>query len=1110
MNEPRTPARPLRAVVDELVRSGVRDVVICPGSRSTPLALALRSESRLRCWVHIDERAGAFFALGAAKASRRPTAILVTSGTAAAELAPALVEAHEGRVPLLALTADRPAELRDRGAPQAIDQDHLFGRFAKWYAELPVPDDGELAESHVRGIIRRAVATAATAPAGPVHLNLPYREPLVPSGDLGPSSSPAARRTRAAFDGGVARTLEGRRVLDDEALADLGRRIAGARRGVIVCGPTGRAWLRCGRRGTGGRHGLPHHRGRPRQRPLRAARPLTASSPGPIALLRVAAFAEAHEPDLVLRFGGTPTSKALLGWLAATRAAQVVVDDGGWNEPTGRLVTMVQAEPARLAMDLAGHLERRGSRSRPGGADGWLASWQAAEAAATEASAAWLAELAEPFEGQAFADLGTVLPDDVLVLAGNSMPVRDWRPSWARDRPPSAAWATAAPTASTGWSPRPSARQRPPGSRSWPSSVTCRSSTTSTRSSRQRGWDSPPPSSSSTTTGVASSPSCPRPRPSTPAWACRSTSRSSSARPTGSTSGRSCRRWVRVTSASRPPRWPRPCAPRLASPASRSWRCAPTVSATSSCTGRSRPPSQVPSAGVHPLGRGRAERSMTRIAWARRGARGRHLGHRSGRAGAARLHGVGADVGSVGGCAAGPAPRHRPRPPGPRPIGRSGRPLALRPGGAGRRPGGTPHGPGGRARRRRRLLDGCSPGPRAGAAPPIDRARARPREPVGRHRRTRTSELGVALPTRSLPPDSSVTAWPPSWTPGRRSRSSPASRSSRTRRGPGFAAYVWPTTRAGWRPRCEVPVRAPWRRSTTTSGPSAARSSCIAGALDPVGLDRARSVAAGLRDARLEIIPARRSRAASRTARRLPSTGQGAPGRDQPSRARKDLPHDHRLDRRPRIRRHPLRALRDGHRQDHHRPAARPQRLPAGDRERAHRRLPARPRRRHGRRGAADRRWRHGLLLRRRHDRQGRGRLHRLRRHGPPQRPRPATAHPLAAHRGHRPRQRLRHRRRARAARRLRPDHRLAERHLRPDRPQGRQLRWRLRRDPAGAHRGPQEGARDLVPLSPVHGRSRRWRWASSTPSCRSSGWRTRVSPGPRRSWPRVPPPSAC
>ena len=203
----------------------------------------------------------------------------------------------------------------------------------------------------------------------------------------------------------VPRTLAGRRVLDDEALADLGRRIAGARRGVIVCGPMDVPGFAAAVAGLAAATGYPilaDALANVRFGPHDRSRVIARAD----ALLRVAAFAEAHEPDLVLRFGGTPTSKALLGWLAATRATQVVVDDGGWNEPTGRLVTMVQAEPARLAMDLAGHAGAARVSLETRRADGWLASWQAAEAAAAEASAAWLAALAEPFEGQAFAELG--------------------------------------------------------------------------------------------------------------------------------------------------------------------------------------------------------------------------------------------------------------------------------------------------------------------------------------------------------------------------------------------------------------------------------------------------------------------------------------------------------------------------------------------------------------------------------------------------------------------------------------------------------------------------------------------------------------------------------
>ena len=150
---------PLRAFVEELARAGVAEVVICPGSRSTPLALALHAHPELRCRVLLDERAAGFFALGMARASRRPVAVLCTSGTAAVNLTPAVVEAFHGRIPLVLLTADRPPELRDRGAAQTIDQVRLYGTQVKWFVDVPVLDAAPDLLAHVRSLARRAVAT---------------------------------------------------------------------------------------------------------------------------------------------------------------------------------------------------------------------------------------------------------------------------------------------------------------------------------------------------------------------------------------------------------------------------------------------------------------------------------------------------------------------------------------------------------------------------------------------------------------------------------------------------------------------------------------------------------------------------------------------------------------------------------------------------------------------------------------------------------------------------------------------------------------------------------------------------------------------------------------
>src|SRR4051794_15541429 len=184
----------LRAFVDELVRGGVTDACTSPGSRSTPLVLALVRDGRLRCTSQIDERAGGFFALGLAKATRRPVVLACTSGTAAAEYLPAVVEAHEAGVPLLVLTADRPAELREVGAGQTIDQVGLYGRAARWFFDVgtghPATPEGV---RWMRALACRAVwAATADARPGPVHLNWPLREPLVPPGELRPD--PAAGR----------------------------------------------------------------------------------------------------------------------------------------------------------------------------------------------------------------------------------------------------------------------------------------------------------------------------------------------------------------------------------------------------------------------------------------------------------------------------------------------------------------------------------------------------------------------------------------------------------------------------------------------------------------------------------------------------------------------------------------------------------------------------------------------------------------------------------------------------------------------------------------------------------------------------------------------------
>jgi 2-succinyl-5-enolpyruvyl-6-hydroxy-3-cyclohexene-1-carboxylate synthase len=376
----------------------------------------------MRVWTLIDERSTAFFGLGLAKATRAPVAILSTSGTAAANFFPAVVEARYGRTPLVVLTADRPHELRDTGANQTIDQIRLYGAHAKWFVDLALPETTDAALRAVRSIAGQAVAAARNWPAGAVHLNVPVREPLVPvvrAGDL-----PSDRDRREPWDGrpaeqpyaAVSRPVH---VPSREAVRALARDLRSAPRGLIVCGPQDDADFPKAVAGLAAALQYPilaDPLSQARCGPHDRALVIDAYDP----MLRVRAVAETP-PDVILRFGATPSSRPLADYLTRHGGArQIVVDESPtWTDPLRLASDVIQAD-ARATCDA---LSAEAARAAPGGE--WASRWVSLAARARQAIAEQVASFAEPFEGRVFARLSEILPDGVTVYVGNSMPVRD-------------------------------------------------------------------------------------------------------------------------------------------------------------------------------------------------------------------------------------------------------------------------------------------------------------------------------------------------------------------------------------------------------------------------------------------------------------------------------------------------------------------------------------------------------------------------------------------------------------------------------------------------------------------------------------------------------------
>ncbi|WP_440991059.1 2-succinyl-5-enolpyruvyl-6-hydroxy-3-cyclohexene-1-carboxylic-acid synthase [Haloarchaeobius baliensis] len=410
-------------LVDELAAGGLTAACIAPGSRSTPLTVAFDAHDDVETFSHLDERSAAFFALGRGRRTGEPTALVCTSGTAAANFHPAIIEADQARVPLIALTADRPPELRDSGANQTIDQEKLYGDAVRWYRDLPEPEPAPRKLRRLRTDASRALAAATGSDAGPVHLNCPFRKPLEPTpieGDVPENWHEGDEAAAVGRGDGEPYVTwhQGRPDLADADLRELAAAVADADTGLILAGPADPTTLAdddwpAAVAALAAATGFPVLAD-----PLSGVRfgdhpddaTVLGGYDGYVHALDV-------DPDLVLRFGASATSKPLRKALAATDARQVLVDPmGEWRDAEFVCSDLVVADPTETARGLAAAAD---ASADPAFADR-LAD---AEARYWEHVAEFLAD--EPPEGAVAHRVLADAPDPATVFVSNSMAVRD-------------------------------------------------------------------------------------------------------------------------------------------------------------------------------------------------------------------------------------------------------------------------------------------------------------------------------------------------------------------------------------------------------------------------------------------------------------------------------------------------------------------------------------------------------------------------------------------------------------------------------------------------------------------------------------------------------------
>ena len=416
-------------VAEELYRSGVRTVCISPGSRSTPLVIAfaeLRDRNPdFQILVHIDERSSSFFALGVAKVQKSPVALLCTSGTAAANYYPAIIEAYYSKIPLIVLTADRPPEMRDCGSGQTIDQINIYGKHVRYFFEVGTPEIIGFRLRYLRSLISRSVSIAVgkgETPAGAVHLNFPFADPMPPISvpidipeDL-ELSSPEAMFGNSSGEA-YSQIIAGMRSLDTDTIATIANQIISHPKGVIVVGVY---------------DSPPDFLDVVRKLARTTGYPLLIEATGANrrdeighydSFLRSPNFSKTHAPDIVIRFGAMPTSKSYMLWVERYISCLQIIVGSTNSDPTHGITQALNVYSVNFCEQLSNYLE---NYAQPFWQDKqWRLDFELAENIAEYEIKNSLVAIEELFDGKVYAELAQIIPDDTYIYVASSTPIRD-------------------------------------------------------------------------------------------------------------------------------------------------------------------------------------------------------------------------------------------------------------------------------------------------------------------------------------------------------------------------------------------------------------------------------------------------------------------------------------------------------------------------------------------------------------------------------------------------------------------------------------------------------------------------------------------------------------